>query len=72
MKYRDLYEFVATRVHRYGCNHTLSAVRDFIELYDLDHDHAEDLILELQEAGAHCDCEVLLNAMHSIESEIDL
>lgn len=72
MKYKDLYEFIAIRVHRSGCNHTLSGVRDFIELHDLDHDHAEDLILELQEGGAHCDCEVLLNAMRSIDADIDL
>ena len=61
---RDLFSYLNSKTQ---CNHTFSDTRSFAEQHRVD---AAQLLLWLNEHGAHCDCEVIYNVYDEFGEQV--
>lgn len=64
---KSLFDYVDERLSSSECDHTLRFAREFIQANGLPQD---PIVVWLEEAGGHCDCEAIGNAEEVLEGAL--
>lgn len=62
----SLFEYLEIRLQDKGCNHTHRFTQAWLDEH-IDFMKHQDILIELEDMGGYCDCEVLMNCYEDYE-----
>ena len=64
-----LFDFVAEKLDETECDHSCRYTQEWLDMNIPENEH-EKVLLEIEDMGGYCDCEVLMNCYEDYMDEI--
>ena len=65
----DLFDFVAEKLDETECDHSSRYTQEWLDINIPENEH-EKVLLEIEDMGGYCDCEVLMNCYEDYMDEL--